>query len=145
MKVEITTKQAQPLLKRQCLSGSLTFEKATPSNKELQEALAKECKTDAKVVVIRTISTHYGKTHADFRACVYESEEAMKTFQPKVKVKEKKEGEEAKPAEKPEEKSKQEDKPAAEPEKKEEKAEAKQKPKEEAKPEAKPEPKEAKE
>ncbi len=143
MAITIKNTEEKPLLARKEVEAHMVFEgKATPSNADVAKALASELKTDEKLIVMKHIYTAFGSCEAKITAYVYNTEEALKKFEPKNRKEEKKEGEEpaeeAKPAEKkpaeapkeekkeeaPAEKKPAEEKPAEKPaeEKKEEKA-----------------------
>jgi len=133
MKCKVEQKLENPLLKRVEISGTLIFDKATPSNTDLIKELAGQLKSKEETVLIRTIATDFGQSTAKFSAYIYKSEKDLKSYTPVTKhMKEaaKKAAEEAKKAE---------EKPAEEKPKEEKKAEEKkeEKPKEEKKAEEK--------
>ncbi|MBT3814624.1 hypothetical protein HOE37_05145 [Candidatus Woesearchaeota archaeon] len=76
MKVEIKEKKDNNLLKRVEVKGSIDYEGVTPTNVQLVEALSKEMKKDASLVIIKNIYSQFSQQKADFFALVYESEEA---------------------------------------------------------------------
>lgn len=142
MQVTIKKKEENALLKRTEVSGELEFDGATPSNKDLAEALAKELKKDVSLVIIKNIYTEFSQQKATFNAVVYADAEAKAKFEMSTKhlrkqaEEGKKKAEEAKAAA-PEEKKKEEEKPVEEEKEEgpapEEKAEEpKEEPKEEA-------------
>jgi ribosomal protein S24E len=127
MKIEITEKKDNPLLSRQEVKGTLTFNTATPSNDELQANLAKQLNVDKECIRMKKIATRYGISKADFLAFVYTSKEELEKIEPAPKKwveKQEKKAEAAKKKaeEKKEAKSKEE---APKEAKKEEKAEEK--------------------
>ncbi|MBI4146376.1 hypothetical protein HY489_03495 [Candidatus Woesearchaeota archaeon] len=92
-----TTKEKEnKLLKRKEVTGSLAFTGATPSNAQLQEALAKKYNSAADAIEVKHIYGKFGETTANFEAYVYESKEQHDKIEPKKK--EKKQGEQAAPA-----------------------------------------------
>ncbi|HLC88899.1 MAG TPA: hypothetical protein VJG49_02590 [Candidatus Nanoarchaeia archaeon] len=107
MKVEITSKHQNKLLNRTEVKGRLTFDQATPTNAQLTEALAKELKKDAALVIIKSIYTEYGKRSAEFFGLVYDSLEAKTKIERQKRSSKKKaegqaaEGKEKAPAKKP--------------------------------------------
>ncbi len=118
MAITIKNTEEKPLLARKEIEGHMMFEgKSTPSNADVTKAIASELKTDEKLVVVKHIYTAFGSCEANISAYVYDTEEALKKFEPKNKKEEKKEGEapakEAKPAEKPAEAPKEEKKEEA--------------------------------
>ena len=90
MKVEIDSKHHNKLLNRTEVKGRLTFDQATPTNAQLKEALAKEMKKEADLVIIKSIYTEYGKRSAEFFALVYDSLEAKTKIEKQKKVSKKK-------------------------------------------------------
>ncbi len=85
MKIEITEKKDNPLLARQEVKGTLTFNTATPSNDELQKNLAKQLNVDKECIRMKKIGTHYGVSKADFLAFVYNSKEELEKIEPAPK------------------------------------------------------------
>jgi ribosomal protein S24E len=131
MKIEITEKKDNPLLSRQEVKGSLTFNTATPSNDELQGSLAKQLNVNKEFIRIKKIGTHFGVSKADFLAFVYTSKEELERIEPApIKWVEKQE----KKAETAKKKKEEVEKPKKEAPKEEKKEE---KPAEEKKPEEK--------
>lgn len=140
MELKINTKE-NPLLKRKEITGEITFTGATPSNKKVQEELAKKLGAKPELVAIRHIYGAYGGEKATLEAYVYETKEQFDKVEPKKKEKPAAPGEApaetpapAAPAEKKEEKpaEKKEEKPAA-PEEKAPKEEKPAEPAEKAK------------
>ncbi|MBW3005101.1 hypothetical protein KY310_04685 [Candidatus Woesearchaeota archaeon] len=139
MKLEIKNKKENPLLSRIEVSGTVTFEGATPSNEQMAQSIASQLKADASVVKMKKIHTNMGSHQAVFTAFVYKSKEELDKIEPKPKKQLEKEqkkaeaakkaAEEAKPAEAPKEEAKPEEKKEEAP-KEEKKEEA---PKEEKK------------
>ena len=122
MKCEIVTKIDNPLLKRVEIAGNITFNAATPSNKDIKKELAAQMKSKEENVQVKNIYTAFGESTANFSAYVYKSEEDLKKYTPVTKAMKdavKKAAEEAKKAaeeakaEKPAEEKK-EEKPAEE-------------------------------
>lgn len=116
MKIEIIGKKDNPLLSRQEIRGILTFDKATPSNADLEVALAKQFNVDRACVRAKRIATRYGAPKADFLVFVYNSKGDLDKVEPvprkwlekqqKKEESKKKSEEEAKPEEKKEESKK---------------------------------------
>lgn len=150
MKLEIQGKKENPLIGRQEISFSVTETKATPSRKELREAIAAQTNSKEKNIIVDVLDTRFGTTDFKGEARVYENEEQLKKIELKPIVvrnfgkEEKKatngspEGEEAKPEvsgekakEKPAEAEAKEEKKEDAP--KERKEEAKEEPQEEKK------------
>ena len=90
MKLTITEKKEHKLLSRIEVKGSVEFEGATPTNKDVQDALAKQVGADVSLVVIKKIANTYGAHTATVRAHVYSDVAKLKVIEG---VKEKKTGE----------------------------------------------------
>lgn len=88
MEFEIKNKKDNTLLKRHEVTGELKFTgAATPSNKQLQEELAKKLSVAPEVIVIKHIYGSFGGGKATFEAYAYASKEQMEKIEPKKKVK----------------------------------------------------------
>ncbi len=87
MELNITTQKENPLLNRKELHGELTFQGATPSNKQLLEELAKKLGVGQEVVAIRHIFGEFGGSKAKFEAYAYTSKEQFDKIEPKKKQK----------------------------------------------------------
>ena len=98
MNISIFEKKENPLLKRREIMGEISFEKATPSNKELSESLAKQLNTTADLMIIKHIYTRFGQQKAKFSALAYDNKEAQK-FAEKLTLHQKKKMAEAKKTE----------------------------------------------
>lgn len=98
MNISILEKKESPLLKRREVSGEITFEKATPSNKEVAESLAKQLNTSADLIIMKNIYTRFGQQKAKFLAMAYDNKDAQK-FTEKLTSTERKKITEAKKAE----------------------------------------------
>ena len=81
MDIKINQKTEEPLLSRTRFQATVTFTGATPSAKDLGEALCKQTKNDAKLVQVRTINTKFGKTIASMDAYIYENKDAMHSIE----------------------------------------------------------------
>ncbi|HJN56800.1 MAG: hypothetical protein QF436_03810 [Candidatus Woesearchaeota archaeon] len=129
MELKIIQKKEEPLLSRTRADAEVSFEKATPAEKEIKDSLVKALGKDEKLIVIRGIYTAYGLKKAKIISYAYENEDSLK----RIEIA-KKESKEKKPKE-----AKKETKQEAK------KPEAKKEPEKEKKPEVKEEKKEAKE
>lgn len=115
MKLEIIEKKDNPLLSRQEVSGVLTFNSATPSNDDVEAALAKQLNVGKDCIRMKKITTHFGGSKADFLAFVYSSKGELEKIEPApVKWLEKIEKKEAAAKKKQEEAAKEQAKPAEE-------------------------------
>ena len=97
MQLTINEKKENSLLKRVDVQGKLEFTGATPANKEVQEAIAKEFKVDDNLVVVKKVDNLFGKMEAVFQASVYDKLEAKQKIE-KVTKHMRKQAEEAKKA-----------------------------------------------
>ncbi len=166
MEITIEKTAENPYLQRKEVQGEVTFEGATPSQKQIAEALAAKLNAKADAIFIVHVYTGFGSNKARFEAHVYPSKEQLeKVVRLGKKAKEKLAGKpasgaapaaEAKPApaaapkaEEKKEEPRKEAKPAAAetkkeepkkeaPKKEEKPAEAKKEEKKEAKPAEKP-------
>ena len=141
MELEIKETKENKVLQRKALTGELSFTGATPSNKALQEAIAKKLGVKSEVVIVRHIYGKFGGGTAKFEAIVYDSKEQFDKIEQKTKKQKEAEAaaieaaakakEEAAKAPEKKEAPKEEAKPA------EKKEEVKEAPKEEKKEEVK--------
>ena|SRR3989338_13018 len=97
MNLEIQKKE-NPLLSRVEIEGTVSFDKATPSNADMQAELAKKLACDKELVVVRHIYTDFGKQMACVEAYQYLNPDAKAKIEKvkKVKVKAPEEKKEAK-------------------------------------------------
>ena len=77
MKIEITEKKENPLVKRVEVYFKLHHDgESTPGRNAVAEAIAKECKSKRECVVVDNIESVYGRGMSKGYAKVYESKEA---------------------------------------------------------------------
>jgi small subunit ribosomal protein S24e len=136
MKINITTQQYNPLLKRKEIVFEIKHEdiKGTPSRIEVRKALAENLKANVDLVYVRKMQTRTGTMQAKGEANIYDTIEQAKLVEPQhiiernvpseKKPKDEEKAEEKPKAPKPEkiekvEKAKEPEKPKAETEKKE--------------------------
>lgn len=101
MEFKIEKQESKPLVERDEITLKVTKIEATPSNAQIQEAVAKLLNKDKALVVIKKIHQKFGMREVVVTAYAYESEESKKKFEPKEKRKGKEEkGEEKKSEEK---------------------------------------------
>ncbi len=102
MEIQITSKEAKPLLQRSEIRARIAFQGATPTKHHVIAAVAKALKTEQSLVIVRRIVTAYGDQSAEVLAYVYNDAATLEKLEHDyVKKKHgvgKKEGEE-KPAE----------------------------------------------
>ncbi len=87
MEIEIKEKKDNTLLQRQEVTGEITFTGATPSNKQLQEELAKKLGVQPEVLIIKHIYGRFGEGKAKFEAVAYATKEQLTKIEPKKKEK----------------------------------------------------------
>ncbi len=85
MELMIKQQTVNGLLKRTEISGSIKFEKVTPSNQDLVTALAEKLKKEVGLFVIKNIYTKFGQHEADFTGVFYEDMEAKSKFEKMTK------------------------------------------------------------
>ncbi|MBS3169790.1 hypothetical protein J4210_04860 [Candidatus Woesearchaeota archaeon] len=85
MQLTIQEKVENVLLDRTSVRGEVTFEKATPSNNELAEALSKQLKVEGSSVVVKHIYTQFGHQKASFEAVAYKTPEARQQIEKTTK------------------------------------------------------------
>lgn len=67
-----------PLLYRKELVLDISFDKSTPSRKQVIQSVKDKVGCDEKLVVIKSISNYYGTNKALVEAFVYDDEKALK-------------------------------------------------------------------
>lgn len=85
MKVEIVSKEQNPLLKRKEVTFRIEHDKkgGTPTRGEVRKTLATMLKTDLELVYVKQIETKTGTTVAVGEANAYESIEQASLIEPK--------------------------------------------------------------
>ena len=117
MKISDIEKTENELANRTEVSARFISGGATPSRKQLKDALSKELKAKEELVIIRNINSEFGFQQGTLHGYVYANKEALEKFEPEYMLKrhapkEKVEQKEAPPAEKaPESKGKEEEAP----------------------------------
>ena len=96
LQINITNKKEEPLLSRTMITGTLDFENATPSYKDVTSLFATHLKTDEKLIAIRHIYNSFGDKKAKVIAYVYSDENKKQFIEPKIKEKKEKKAKEAK-------------------------------------------------
>jgi colicin import membrane protein len=85
MKLKITQKTDNALLKRVEVEGEVSFDAQTPSNNELAQAIAKEFKSKVELVVMKQVATKFSQKVARVSALVYKDEAALKLIEKDTK------------------------------------------------------------
>ncbi len=101
MKIDISSEKKNDFLKRKEVTANLSFDKAIPSNADVQTLLAGQLGVDKELVFVKHINGRYGATEAQVSANVYENKENMLSLEKALRPKKDKT---AKPAEAKEEK-----------------------------------------
>lgn len=86
MNVEILEKREQPLLERQVVKAAITFEGTTPSRKEMLAALAGQLKAKEEQLVLKTVSSAFGRTKAVATVHLYTSRKQAEKFEPRYRL-----------------------------------------------------------
>ncbi len=77
MEITIGKTAENPYLQRKEVQGEVTFEGATPSQKQIAEALAAKIGAKADAIFIMHVYTGFGSNKAKFEAHVYPSKEQL--------------------------------------------------------------------
>jgi len=83
MDVSVQHKEEKPLLHREDVVVRVAYEGATPKRTELRDTIAHTLKATADMVIVRRISTIFGKQAAIVNASVYKEKKALEQFEPK--------------------------------------------------------------
>ena len=83
----INEKKEEPLMARTMVSGTLEFEKATPSYADVTKELANGLKADEKLIAVRHVYTDFGAKKAKVIAYVYKDDAKKQFIEPKIKIK----------------------------------------------------------
>jgi small subunit ribosomal protein S24e len=84
MDIEIQGTDAQPLLNRTELKARIAFQGATPTKKQVVEAVAKATGAKHDLVIVRRISTQFGSRSAEVLARVYNDKKSLETLEHKA-------------------------------------------------------------
>lgn len=84
--IKIDKNEYNPLIERHEIKALSTAE-ITPSRIFVQETLSKELKKDKELIIIKKINQKYGSQESEIYAFAYDSQEALKKFEPKKKEK----------------------------------------------------------
>jgi small subunit ribosomal protein S24e len=82
MDVNVQHKEEKPLLNRTDVRARVAYEGATPQRQSLRDSVAHALKAPADHVVVRRITTEFGKQAAIVEASIYKSVEALESFEP---------------------------------------------------------------
>ena len=97
MDLKIIEKKEEPLLSRTKIISEVTFEAATPSEKEVKSKIASSLNANENLIVVKNIYTNFGFKKADVSAYLYKDEKEMENIEEKPKKQE--EAKEKKPEE----------------------------------------------
>jgi len=98
MELTITQKHENKLLKRVEVQAMVSFEGATPSNADLQKAIAAKLLAQEKAVLVQKIDNLFGLNQAKVTALAYSDEKSKESTTPLTKHMKKKLEEELKKA-----------------------------------------------
>jgi small subunit ribosomal protein S24e len=88
MEIKKTEEKDNRLLKRKEVIFAITFDKATPSNKEVSQKISSLQGVDEHLVEIQHIYTKFGLKKATVHVHIYDSIEDLQDIEPPVLVKE---------------------------------------------------------
>ncbi len=83
MDVNVQHKEEKPLLQRTDVTARVAYEGATPQRQALKDSVAHALKAPADHVIIRKITTEFGKQAAIVEASVYKEATAIEKFEPR--------------------------------------------------------------
>lgn len=83
MDVNIQHKEEKPLMHRTDVRARVAYEGATPTRQAIRDSVAHTLKAPVETLVIRQISTEFGKQAAIVTASVYKDAAALEQFEPK--------------------------------------------------------------
>ncbi len=83
MTMQLTLQQQQDnqLLQRTEIAGTITFEGATPSNRDVAGEITKVLKANPNLIVIKQIAGKFGHQAARVTAVAYHNQESRKRFE----------------------------------------------------------------
>lgn len=84
--ITIEKKENKPLLGREEIYA-ISQDKVTPSMASVKEELAGLLKKDKELIIVKKVESKFGVQEAEIKAYVYDSQEALKNFEPKKKEK----------------------------------------------------------
>lgn len=87
MKIEVNEKREVPLLSRSRITLTADFQGPTPSREAIRKEVAREAKSDEKLVIVKHVYTRFGKPGAKIIAHVYKNEKDLNDFEEKVMLK----------------------------------------------------------
>jgi len=83
MEINIQHKEEKPLLQRTDITARVAYEGATPQRAALREHVAAALKAPADHLIIRQITTEFGKQAAIVHASLYADTKMLEQFEPK--------------------------------------------------------------
>lgn len=87
MELHVKQDKKNALLHRKEVDGTISYQGATPSNAQLQEALSKKFGAPTDAIAVKHIYGSFGAQTATFEAHVYDSKEHHDKIEPKKKAK----------------------------------------------------------
>jgi small subunit ribosomal protein S24e len=87
MDIHVVSKEARPLLKRTEVEARIAFQGATPTKKQVVEAVAKATGAKHDLVIVRKITTNFGDQSAAVSARIYDDKKSLETLELKATLK----------------------------------------------------------
>ncbi len=81
MQLTIQEKKQNVLLNRHEIKGTVSFENATPSNKEITDAISKQLHAEPSLIVIKHIHTIFSHREANVHAVIYDKPETKQRIE----------------------------------------------------------------
>ena len=82
MELKIEERRRNPLLRREEIRATVSFEGGTPTRREVREALARALGKDVGVVFVRRVLTEYGARRARVLAMAYDDRDYALQIEP---------------------------------------------------------------
>ena len=96
MDFKIESQEAKPLVERDEITLKITKTEATPSNNQVQEAIAKLINKEKDLIIVKKVHQKFGMHEVIVLAYAYKDEKALKKFESKKKKSKKEEKKEQK-------------------------------------------------
>ena len=88
MELKIISQDKSVALQRTNVTATVSYaESTTPKRSEVQDAIAKKCKSTPQLVIVNRMTAGFGETQLEVTASVYDSEKALKTMEQEFLVK----------------------------------------------------------
>jgi ribosomal protein S24E len=88
MELKIISQDKSVAMQRTTVTATVSYaESTTPKRAEIQDAIAKKCKSEPQLVIVDRMNAGFGETQLEVSAYVYDSEKALKTMENDFMVK----------------------------------------------------------